>query len=231
VRLGSAGVCQLAAEWWSWELVGLAASYIGPIALASQSVLIVSCSTSYQAPYALSVASSVRIGNTLGARSALRARIGSSISMLMSLGFGFCCMVIFITFRNRWAYIFNSDPRVVSLVAEILPLVAVFQIFDALCAVTGGILRSRGRLTLGAVLNFISYYIVGIPCGLLLTFKFHMELFGLWIGLAAALLFNSLITTWIVLRADWEDEVLRAQERLGSGPGGVKDHVSTNGHV
>ena len=55
-----------------------------------------------------------------------------------------------------------------------------------------------------------------------------MELFGLWIGLAAALLFNSIISTWIVLCADWDHEVLRVQERLRSS--GDKRQV-TNGHV
>lgn len=34
---------------------------------------------------------------------------------------------------------------VVSLVAAILPLVSLFQVFDALSAVTNGVLRARGK--------------------------------------------------------------------------------------
>lgn len=34
---------------------------------------------------------------------------------------------------------------VVGLVASILPLVALFQVFDGLSAVSGGILRARGK--------------------------------------------------------------------------------------
>jgi hypothetical protein len=33
---------------------------LGPVSLAAQSVLLVSCSTTYQAPYALAIAGSVR---------------------------------------------------------------------------------------------------------------------------------------------------------------------------
>ncbi|KAH7882452.1 mate-domain-containing protein [Phlebopus sp. FC_14] len=59
-RLGLSGIGQTASEWWSWELIGLAASQLGPVALATQSVLLLSASCTYQAPFALSVATSVR---------------------------------------------------------------------------------------------------------------------------------------------------------------------------
>lgn len=60
VHLGLSGVGQTASEWWAWELVSLAASLLGPTVLATQSVLLVSASTTFQAPFALSVATSVR---------------------------------------------------------------------------------------------------------------------------------------------------------------------------
>lgn len=60
VQLGVGGVGQVASEWWAWELVALGASLLGPVALATQSVLLVSSSTTFQAPFALSVATSVR---------------------------------------------------------------------------------------------------------------------------------------------------------------------------
>jgi MATE family multidrug resistance protein len=60
VQLGVSGVGQIASEWWAWELVALGASLLGPVALATQSVLLVSSSVTFQAPFALSVATSVR---------------------------------------------------------------------------------------------------------------------------------------------------------------------------
>jgi multidrug resistance protein, MATE family len=44
-------------------------------------------------------------------------------------------------------------PEVAELVAHILPLVALFQVFDGLSGVTNGILRARGKQGLGALLN------------------------------------------------------------------------------
>jgi Na+-driven multidrug efflux pump len=39
----------------------------------------------------------------------------------------------------------NGIAEVVTLVASIIPLVALFQVFDATSAVTNGVLRARGR--------------------------------------------------------------------------------------
>lgn len=64
VQLGISGIGQVASEWWAWELVALGASLLGPVALATQSVLLVSASTTFQAPFALSVATSVRYVNS-----------------------------------------------------------------------------------------------------------------------------------------------------------------------
>ena len=83
---------------------------IGPEALATQSVLLVSASTTYQAPFALSVAASVRIGNLLGERNAPRAALCARLSLLLSLGFSAISCAMFLAFRKQWALLFNDDP-------------------------------------------------------------------------------------------------------------------------
>lgn len=75
----------------------------------------------------------------------------------------------------------------VQLTSYVMPLVALFQVFDGLGVVTGGILRAKGQQTLGAVLSLIGYYVVGIPAGLLLAFHAGMGIYGLWAGLTIAL--------------------------------------------
>ena len=42
---------------------------------------------------------------------------------------------------------------VVTLVSSIMPLLALFQVFDGMSGVTGGILRARGKQFVGAILN------------------------------------------------------------------------------
>ncbi|KZT39453.1 MATE efflux family protein [Sistotremastrum suecicum HHB10207 ss-3] len=214
VRLGLAGVGQTASEWWSWELIGLAASLLGPVSLATQSVLLVSSSCTYQAPFALSVAVSVRIGNLLGEGNAARARLAAYMSLVIALGFAAVASAMFLIFRNSWAHIFNDDPEVVALVAHILPWVALFQVFDGLATCTGGILRARGKQMTGAILNLSAYYVIGVPFGLWLAFKRDLELAGLWIGLSVSLFYCAAVGCWLCLRTDWDVEVEKVMRRV-----------------
>ncbi|CEL63106.1 putative transporter C323,07c OS=Schizosaccharomyces pombe (strain 972 / ATCC 24843) GN=SPAC323.07c PE=1 SV=1 [Rhizoctonia solani AG-1 IB] len=213
-RLGISGVGQIASEWWSWEFVALAASQLGPTSLAAQSVLLTSCSTAFQTPYSLGMATTVRVGNLLGSGHAQMAKLAAETAIGMSLIVALALSTLFMTFRTDWGYLFNDDKDVASLVASVLPLVALFQIVDGATAVSDGVLRARGMLGLGAIINICSYYIVGLPAGIALAFWAHLGLKGLWAGLAIALFCAAVISIFVVYRTDWDLEVSKAQERL-----------------
>ncbi|KAG0697233.1 MATE efflux family protein [Suillus ampliporus] len=223
VRLGLAGVGQTASEWWSWELIGLAASLLGPATLATQSVLLISASCTYQAPFALAVATSVRIGNLLGERRARRAGVSANTAVVLAVAIAVVWSILFMSFRKSWAYIFNDDPEVVTLVASILPLVAVFQVFDGTSAVTGGILRARGKQFTGALLNLSAYYVIGIPFGIWLAFKKDMGLVGLWLGLTVSLVYCSAWGIYMCVTADWQKEVTKVLDRMAVETKKVED--------
>ncbi|TFY63208.1 hypothetical protein EVG20_g6409 [Dentipellis fragilis] len=243
IPLGLAGVGQTASEWWSWELIGLAASLLGPNALATQSVLLVSASTTFQAPFALSIATSVRIGNLLGEENAARAAVATKMSLILALAFAGVSSFIFFVFRKSWGYIFNDDPS--KGTDSIHTRSARFRfshvaLVDGLSAVTGGIFRARGKqarplsipvastLTLmmpvlvlmlrpqftGALLNLSAYYVIGIPFGMWLTFKHNMGLHGLWLGLTVSLVYSAVIGVYLCLSTDWNHEVKKVHNRL-----------------
>ncbi|KAG9313749.1 MATE efflux family protein [Chiua virens] len=149
--LGSVG--QFASEWWSWELVGLAASFFGPVSLAAQSILLNTTACAFQAPYALGIATSVRIGNLLGEKKAKRAGVAANIALVLAFTLALFLSSLLLVCRETWGYLFNSDPEVVALVAAVLPLVALVHIPDDCGAVVSGILRAQGKQTLGALLN------------------------------------------------------------------------------
>ncbi|KAG8887704.1 hypothetical protein FRB98_009149 [Tulasnella sp. 332] len=221
VRLGVAGVGQTASEWWSWELVGLAASLLGPVTLASQSVVLVSSSTSYQREdgsnllanisFAISSGAAVRLGNLLGAGHAVQAEVAAHVSFVL-VSIVSC---------------FSSDPEVVALVAKVLPLVALFQILDGADNMIGTVLRVTGRQFIGAILNVTGYYVIGIPVGLVITFyypQWELGLLGLWMGLSLSLFYIAVLGTWYVLQTDWNLEVEKVRTRLKTGEGeGLRD--------
>ncbi|SCV69552.1 BQ2448_2572 [Microbotryum intermedium] len=216
ITLGLAGSAAVVSEWWSWEIVGLASSFLGPTALAAQSVLLTSASLFYQIPYALSVAAAVRAGNLLGAQRPDTARITSYATMTLAIGVAGINSVLLVIFRHRWGLLFSSEKEVIEVVASVLGLVAAFQLSDGISGAMAGLLRGAGKAPLGAVLNLISYYVVGLPLGMALTFAGpKMGLKGLWLGLTAALTGTATLTTWVVLRLDWRAESENARIRMG----------------
>ncbi|BGP19486.1 hypothetical protein JCM10213_006306 [Rhodosporidiobolus nylandii] len=217
VKLGLAGVAMVGSEWWSWEIVSLATSFLGPTALAAQSVLLTSASAFYQFQYALSVAAAVRVGNLLGAQKPHLARVASRVTIAAATFMSGVNSLLLILLRNKWGHLFSSEPEIITMVAAVLPLVAAFQLWDGLSGAMSGVLRGAGKPTLGAIINVSSYYIIGIPLGLAVTFGpiAHYGLNGLWLGLTAALTFTGVSSTYIVWRMDWEGEAEATRIRLG----------------
>ncbi|KAJ2333585.1 ethionine resistance protein, partial [Coemansia sp. RSA 2681] len=106
--------------------------------------------------------------------------------------------------------LYSSDPEVVSTVALIMPICALFQLADAINGVSGGVLRSLGRQSVGAWINFPSYYLVGFPLGLYLTYGAPgFGVAGLWMGLCVAVVLTAFGQTAICLAANYAREVDR----------------------
>ena len=122
------GVVMTCSEWAAFEVLALAASYLGTADLGANSILNTSVTTTYQIPFALSVAVSTRVGNLLGATLGDAARIASNVGLIVSSSVGIVNGLVLFVARNRWAYLFNNDPEVVTLVAQVMPYCAIFQV-------------------------------------------------------------------------------------------------------
>ncbi|RKP24916.1 mate-domain-containing protein [Syncephalis pseudoplumigaleata] len=214
LRLGLAGMALICSEWWAFEVVALAAGYLGTIPLAAQSVVLTSATITYMIPAGISITACNRIGNALGRKHANRAKLATHGALLLALAVSTFNTSLILVFKDDWGYLFNSDPEVVALVSKILPIAALFQIGDVFGGVGGGILRGTGQQHLGAYLTMFGYYTVSLPVGIYLTFVLDMGLAGLWWGLCVALFIVAAGEVWAILRLDWDEQVVRCQERI-----------------
>ena len=81
-------------------------------------------------------------------------------------------------------------------------------------AVAGGILRGSGLLVLGASVNIGSFYLFGIPCGLVLTFIFDFGLLGLILGLLLADVAAAIIFLIAIVFLNWDKLSKQAIQRI-----------------
>ena len=213
VRLSILGILQIGTEWWAFEIVALAAGRLGTISLAAQSVIMTADTIFNTIPFGLGMAISSRIGNLLGSQNAKGAARAAHVSAWLAIGLGGVVLAILMGTRNYFARIFHDDPQVVHLVAEVLPLLALFQIADGLHGSCGGSLRGVGRQHVGATVNVLSYYLFALPLGIYLAFH-GMGLKGLWIGQCVALYTVGLVEWILVVRTRWGNEIDKAFQRM-----------------
>lgn len=215
-RLATLGVVHVGTEWWAFEIVALAAGNLGTIPLAAQSVIMTSDQVMNTVPFGVGVAASARVGNLLGARNSKGAARAANTAAWLSMILGALILAILLGTKDHFAKIFNDDPAVVKLTAEVIPYVALFQIADGLNGSCGGSLRGMGRQHIGAIVNILSYYCGALPLGIHLAFH-GWGLKGLWVGQCIALYIVGILEWGIVALSDWKKEVQKAFERMDDG--------------
>jgi len=215
-KLGFSGMLQMCFEWWSFEVLALFCGILpNPVQAISANAILMNISTfSYVIYLGLSIAGSVRVGNAVGASNAKQAKLASFLCIFLCTFCSVICAAILLIFRKRIPSLFTKDESIQILTTELMVVAAIFQIFDAVNAAFQEVMRGSGRQDIGAKLNFIAYYIIGLPSAALLGLGFKFGVVGLWVGITLGLAFVSIIGLVILIESDWESIIIDANERL-----------------
>lgn len=220
IYLAIPGWIMLEAEFLAFEILTLMASYVGTLELAAQSVGSTMASLTYQVPFAIGIASSTRIANYLGAGLGASAKITTAVA----LSFGLCISILnflaLFLFQTPIAALFTNDERVIEIIHLIMWLVALMQISDAMNANSAGCLRGQGQTKIGGIVNLVSYYLIGIPLSIYLSFysPWKGSLHGLWIGTTVALTIIGCVQSYYALFADFDQLCEDARKRTLDSP-------------
>ena len=216
-NLALPGIIMVEAEFLGFEILTIFASHLGTAALGAQSITATIASLAYQVPFSISVSTSTRVANLVGASLVDSCILSCKVSLLLSFVCSSFNMFIIFTFRNQIASLFSKEVDVVDLVVSTLPLLALMQIFDAFNASTAGCLRGQGRQKIGGYINLFAFYCVGIPMANYLTFHRGLGISGLWIGISFALICMSICQSYAVFHGDWDHIIHSAKVRNSEG--------------
>jgi len=211
------GIIMVEAEFLGFEILTIFASHISTNALAAQSIVSTVASLAYQVPFSISVSTSTRVANLIGASLYKSCIITCKVSLLLSFVCSSFNMMIIVTFRDQIAKLFSTETAVVNLVISTLPTLAFMQLFDAFNASTAGCLRGQGRQKIGGYINLFAFYCIGIPMSYMLTFSFNMGVGGLWFGITCALIMMSICQGYAVFHGDWSQILQAARLRNSEG--------------
>lgn len=215
VTLAVPGWIMLEAEFLAFEILTFMASYLGTKQLAAQAVGLTMASLTYQVPFAIGIASSTRIANYLGAGLGDSARTTTKVAICFGFFISLFNFFALYTFQTPIASLFTKDEEVIEIIHDIMWLVALMQISDATNANSAGCLRGQGQTKIGGIVNLISYYVIGIPLSIYLSFfsPWKGSLSGLWIGTTTALTIIGVVQTYYSLNVDFGRLCEQAKQR------------------
>ena len=77
-----------------------------------------------------------------------------------------------------------------------LVIAGIFQISDGVQVVGLGVLRGLEDVKVPGLISLLAYWIVALPMGYLLAFKFNLGVYGVWTGLLVGLTIAAVLLFW-----------------------------------
>lgn len=214
--LRSAAICvfMVCSEWWAFEILTLAASYLGIINLAAHSILMMIASSTFSLPFGVSESAARRIDYWLEYDEPTFARRSLQAAFFLSTMFGVIIIILYRLLAQSIAAAFTSQPDTANILIDILPWVGIFQLFEGISTVASAALRGLNRHQVGTYTTLLTYYCLIFPLAFLLSFAYDLSLSGLWYAMIAGFAVNSIgLLLYLKGTVDWNQEVELANNR------------------
>jgi MATE family multidrug resistance protein len=180
---------------------------IGEAELAGHTIALQVAAFAFQVPFGVGQAATIRVGFFYGA--ADRAGIGRAAWSALAVGLSFVMLaalaMLVVPRLILSAYVDVNDPAnaaMVALAVQYMVVAAAFQLFDGTQAIAAGALRGMQDTRTPMVIALFSYWVPGFGGAVLLGFFTPLGGMGVWIGLAAGLVFASALLLWRFYRRD-----------------------------
>jgi multidrug resistance protein, MATE family len=158
------------------------------VAVLAGSQIALNCSSIiFMIPLGFSFAITTNVGLYLGRQQYREARLVGLAGYTVNTVCNTVSAVLLLLFATRIAAIYTNDPAVAAIAADLLFLVAIFQLSDAIQVSGMGILRGYKDTRIPMLANLLSYWGVGMTLGYYLGFHLGLQAQGMWIGIIIGL--------------------------------------------
>ncbi|KAI4338932.1 hypothetical protein MLD38_023936 [Melastoma candidum] len=201
-------------EWWWYEIILFLCGLLSDAkaAVAATGILIQTTGLLYTFPFSVSSGLSARVGQALGAARPSHAQLIAIVGIMVSVAYGLAALVFTIVIRSVWGRIYTEEPQILKLVSAALPIIGLCEVANSMQTSACGVLTGTARPNIGARINLLSFYLVGLPVSVAATFGLKLGFQGLWYGLLASQVSCASLMTYTLIKTDWRHQVKRAKE-------------------
>ncbi|GKB37808.1 DETOXIFICATION 16-like protein [Tanacetum coccineum] len=176
VILGIPSALMVCLEYWSYEFLVLLSGIL-PNPKLETSMMSISLSTislAYRIPFGFGNAVSTRVSNELGAGKHEAAKLAVWVSLSLVITEVLVTGLALVASRRVWASLYTYEAEVVSYISLVMPVLALSNIMDGIQGVLSGVARGCGWQKICTLVNLGAYYLVGLPCAIVLTFVYNL---------------------------------------------------------
>nr|QBM79475.1 MATE45 [Rehmannia glutinosa] len=216
VRLSVASAVMMCLETWYFMALVLFAGYLkdAEVAVAALSVCTNILGWTNTIAVGFNAAISVRVSNELGASRPRTAKFSVVVMVISAFLIGLIVSILLLIFQDQYPSLFSDSLDVKQVVYELTPLLAFSIVVNSIQPALSGVAIGAGWQALIAYVNIVCYYVFGVPLGLILGYPLNMGVRGIWYGMVAGTVLQTLILFWIVYRTDWTKEASIAAKRI-----------------
>ncbi|XP_077220532.1 protein DETOXIFICATION 40-like isoform X1 [Tasmannia lanceolata] len=187
LKLSAASAVMLCLEAWYFQILVLLAGLLKnpQLALDSLSICLAFTGWVFMVSVGFNAAASVRVSNELGAGNPKSAAFSVIVVNLSSLIIALIAAIIVLSNRHLISYVFTKGDTVANAVSELCPLLGLTLVLNGVQPVLSGVAVGCGWQKFVAYVNVGCYYVIGVPLGVLLGFKFDFGAKGIWSGMIA----------------------------------------------
>nr|XP_027094988.1 protein DETOXIFICATION 27-like [Coffea arabica] len=213
LKVSSASGIMLCLEFWYYRILLLMTGNLKNATIAVDALSICMSINGWEMmiPLAFLAATGVRVANELGAGNGKGAKFAAKVSLVQSNIMGIIFCVLILIFHQQLALIFSYSKAVIKATDKFSLLMALTILLNSIQPVLSGIAIGSGWQSLVAYVNLGSYYVVGVPLGVVMGWVFNFGVEGIW----GAMIFGGTalqtgILAVIALRRDWDNEARQA---------------------
>ncbi len=170
-----------------FAMVALFMGMLGTTIVAGHQIAINIGSIIFMIPLGFSSAISVRVGTYIGKNDRENARLAGYAGIFLCVLIAIVMATVLVTIPELLVSIYTSDTQVIEIAVALLFMAAIFQVSDGLQVSGAGALRGLKDTTIPMIVNFIAYWVIGLPLGYLIGIYWNFGPSGLWVGLIAGL--------------------------------------------
>lgn len=178
-----------------FSITALILSPFGPVQVAGHTIAVNVSGLLYLIPLCLSMTATIRTGMFVGSGHIKNCLMVIKTTYGINLIFTIISIVFLVSCREFISSLYTDDQAVRELAGTLLIFCCIYMFPDSIQSIGCGILKGFKEAKTIFIVSFISFWLLAIPLGFILSYGYtplgELKPYGIWIAFTAALTFAS----------------------------------------